>query len=58
MGVFRTTVEVKRTIFPYPDGWGVVILRPFKNDTVVDVGLTKEHAEEMAELTRRQLKEK
>lgn len=51
--MFRSKVKVKRTIFPYPDGWGVVIERPFKPMTVIDVGLTKEEAEHRARELRK-----
>jgi hypothetical protein len=56
MSLFSPTVKVKRTIFPYPDGWGVVIEQAFKPDTITDVGLTKKDAEHIAKLTRQQLK--
>lgn len=51
---FLTKVKVMKTIWPYPEGWGVVIKRPFKVDTVVDVGLSKEEAEERAEQIRKE----
>lgn len=49
-------VKVIRTIWPYNEGYGVVITHPFKADTILDTGLTKEEAETMAESTRKGLK--
>ena len=54
---FLKKVKVVKTIWPYPEGWGVVITQPFKPDTVLDTGLTKEEAEVMAESTRKELKD-
>jgi hypothetical protein len=38
---------VRRTIWPYPDGYGTY--NPFRN-TVLDTGLTKEEAERRCKL--------
>ncbi len=51
-----TKVKVIKTIWPYDEGWGVVIKRPFKPDTIVDTGLSKEEAESRAKSVRRDLK--
>ena len=51
---FLRKVKVVKTIWPYSEGWGVVITQPLKPDTVLDTGLTKEEAETLAELTRKE----
>ena len=51
-------VKVVRTIWPYEDGWGVVIKHPFKVDVLIDSGIEREEAMERAALIKQQLKNK
>lgn len=44
--------KVQRTIFPYNEGWGVVLLRPFNVPTIMLVGVHKDEAEAYAEALR------
>ncbi len=46
MGVLSWSYTVKRTIFPYDDGYGVVATRSFSADIVMAHGLSKKAAED------------
>ncbi len=49
MGIFNWSYTVKRTIFPYDDGYGVLATRALHDDTVMAHGLTKAEAEAYCE---------
>lgn len=54
--MFFPRVKVMRTIFPYEDGWGVVIKQFGKADTVLETGISKEEAEQIAITERLRIK--
>lgn len=43
--LLKPKYKVVRTVWPYPDGWGVVLSSVFEPDTVVVSGLSRTHAE-------------
>ena len=49
MGLFYKSYHVRRTIFPYDEGYGVLITEFGKPDIVYCHGLTKERCEEIIE---------
>jgi len=51
-----TSVKVMKTIWPFAEGYGVVISHPFKRDTICCHGLSKEDAEEHAKTVKKDLK--
>lgn len=58
MNLFSPKVTIIRTIWPYEEGWGVVIKQFGKPDTVLETGLSEERAKAIAKQERKRLKSK
>ncbi len=50
--MFGKKVEVRKTIFPFDEGYGVCIVELFKPIVIMSHGLTKVEAETQAEYLR------
>ena len=55
--MFGKRFKIIRTIFPYEDGWGVIIEQFGKNMIVLATGLSKEEAEDYRDSVKKDHKE-
>jgi hypothetical protein len=55
MGIFNKTFTVKRTLFPYDEGYGVACEQFGKPLTVMCHGMSKEEAEAYAAELRKEI---
>lgn len=48
MTLVKAKAKVIKTIFPYDDGYGVVITQLFMDDIVLETGVSRSHAESIS----------